>query len=259
VDRPVDGDNNGSSLPDIGAVESYYATISGKKFHDRDGDGLQDPGEEGLAGWTIFADLDGDGRLDSNELSAITNATGDYTIKGLIPRAYTVSEVAQPGWERTHVDTSFVQALQDDNQGGTVDSLDGARAMAITANDRFLFVAGADEAKIARFERNLATGQLTYLGATTAAQTVTPGGANILLGVEQLVIGTVAGVTQLYALSPHGALSVFTVDVNTGAVTFAQVVLETSATLSTVSQSHAVHRRHRPGHQPRRHAPLCVE
>jgi len=37
------------------------ATIEGVKWHDLDGDGVKDPDEPGLAGWTIFVDRNGSG------------------------------------------------------------------------------------------------------------------------------------------------------------------------------------------------------
>ena len=40
-------------------------SVSGRKWHDRDGDGVIDAGEVGLAGWVIYRDLDNDGELDT--------------------------------------------------------------------------------------------------------------------------------------------------------------------------------------------------
>ncbi len=227
--RPADGDHNGSAVADIGAVEHYYATISGKKFNDRNGNGVEDLGEEGLPGWTIYLDADADGRLDANERRTVTDALGHYEFNSLVPGTHIVAEVLQPGWERTHVDSALVQSLLDDNAAGTADGLDGARAMAATADGRFVFVAGASEAEIGRFERNSTTGALAYLGATTTAQTVpAAGGVNVLFGVVQLAVSKlpVGGVTYLYALSSDGAIVVYSVNTSTGALTFSQVFRE---------------------------------
>ncbi len=72
-------------------------TICGRKFDDLDGDGIQDPGEPGLAGWTI--------RLlnPSNVLvgTTVTDAQGDYCFTNLACGSFTVSEVQQPGWVAT--------------------------------------------------------------------------------------------------------------------------------------------------------------
>ncbi len=71
--------------------------VCGRKFSDLDGDGVQDPGEPGLSGWTIrLLDL-------ANVLvaTATTNAQGDYCFTNLACGTYTVSEVQQPGWVTT--------------------------------------------------------------------------------------------------------------------------------------------------------------
>lgn len=220
--RPADGDHNGSAIIDIGAVESFFASISGKKFHDRNGNGIQDDGEDNLPGWTIYLDLDQDGRLDPQEPFDVTDANGGYEFIGLTPGTYTVAEVLQAGWRRTHVGTSYFQEFRDDDVGGGVDGLNGARTIAATADDRFVYVAGAEEAKIARFERNATTGQLTYLGTTSSVLTV--GGHNVLSSVEQLAVGTTVSGSHLYALTPLGAIVVFSVNTTTGELTFSEVL-----------------------------------
>ena len=57
-------------------------TVSGTVFNDRNGNQRRDKGEAGLAGRTVFLDLDGDGALDEDELVAVTAADGLYRITG---------------------------------------------------------------------------------------------------------------------------------------------------------------------------------
>ena len=76
--------------------------IRGIKWFDADRDGTQDPGETGLAGWTIYADLDGDGRRDDGEPFDLTDASGDYALTGLMPGTYTVAEELPAYWEQTY-------------------------------------------------------------------------------------------------------------------------------------------------------------
>ncbi len=76
------------------------ATKSGMKFEDMDADGVKDPEDTGLAGWTIYVDYDNDGVLDAGEPSAVTAADGTYTISGIVPGTWRVKEVAQAGGHR---------------------------------------------------------------------------------------------------------------------------------------------------------------
>jgi len=73
----------------------YDSKKGGMKFEDLNADGVKDPGEPGLSGWTIFVDYDGDGDLDADEPSAVTDADGFYTIDGIVPGTYMVYEVMQ--------------------------------------------------------------------------------------------------------------------------------------------------------------------
>jgi hypothetical protein len=86
--------------------------VSGYKFNDRNADGEWDKNgmdncwnnsddEAGLAGWTIFVDYDGDGVKDANEPSAVTDASGYYSIAGVAAGTWDVVEVMQSGWVRT--------------------------------------------------------------------------------------------------------------------------------------------------------------
>ncbi|MEN9205838.1 MAG: trypsin-like serine protease [Thermostichales cyanobacterium SZTDM-1c_bins_54] len=52
---------------------------------------------EGVAGWQVFVDSNGDGRLTTGEQVAITDAQGRFELGGL--GATVVSLVLQPGWE----------------------------------------------------------------------------------------------------------------------------------------------------------------
>jgi subtilisin-like proprotein convertase family protein len=76
-------------------------SIEGRKWNDLNANGIQDSGEAGLAGWTIYLDADGNGQLDSGELSTVTDIDGNYAFTGLPAGDYTVAEVLPTGWEQT--------------------------------------------------------------------------------------------------------------------------------------------------------------
>jgi hypothetical protein len=89
-----------------------FAELCVTKFSDPDGDGVRDPGEPGLSGWTINA-------VDSNQnvLPIVTGAQGTTCTGVPAPRAYIISEVPQAGWTQTFPPppgtyNSFLECMQ---------------------------------------------------------------------------------------------------------------------------------------------------
>jgi serine-aspartate repeat-containing protein C/D/E len=56
------------------------STITGTVFNDLNGNGVRDSGEPGLANQRVYVDLNFDGRFQPNEPSALSNASGVYTL-----------------------------------------------------------------------------------------------------------------------------------------------------------------------------------
>lgn len=88
------------------ATDSFFGlykdgTITGTKWEDANSNGIREEGEQGLEGWTIFLDLNGNGALNEGEPTAITDADGVYAFSGVTPGTYRVAEVAQAGWLRS--------------------------------------------------------------------------------------------------------------------------------------------------------------
>jgi ice-binding like protein/SdrD B-like protein/uncharacterized protein DUF4214 len=79
---------------------SVTGSISGTKFNDLNGNGLQDAGEPGLAGVTVFLD-DGNGVLDAGEETRLTDIDGNYTFAGLAADTYIVRQVTPAGMANT--------------------------------------------------------------------------------------------------------------------------------------------------------------
>jgi uncharacterized protein (DUF2141 family) len=67
-----------------------YGSISGTVFNDTNGSGSRDTGEVGLSGWTVFIDLDNDGRLDKNERRVSSDTQGNWSFTNLTAGSYTV-------------------------------------------------------------------------------------------------------------------------------------------------------------------------
>ncbi|MFP6752830.1 MAG: SdrD B-like domain-containing protein, partial [Pirellulaceae bacterium] len=72
------------------------ASISGIKYNDEDGDGVQDPGEGPLAGITI--EMSGTETLQGTSVSGsvVTNSQGEYSFNCLEAGKYYISEIVPP-------------------------------------------------------------------------------------------------------------------------------------------------------------------
>ncbi|MDB5318651.1 MAG: Cna B-type [Phycisphaerales bacterium] len=75
--------------------------ISGIKFLDANGDGIRQTGEAGIGGVTLFLDANANNRLDSGELTTLTDAGGGYAFTNVPLGTFNVREVVPAGWLRT--------------------------------------------------------------------------------------------------------------------------------------------------------------
>ena len=74
-------------------------TVSGHKWYDRNGDGVRQNYEPGLAEWLIYVDYNNNGEWDANfEPSDVTDGEGFYSIQNVWGGTWTVREVLQQGW-----------------------------------------------------------------------------------------------------------------------------------------------------------------
>ena len=110
---------SGVRVDDVNFGNQRRGEIHGRKWHDLNGNSEPDDGEY-LAGWTIYLDLNGNGRLDAGEPSAVTDDEGRYSFTNLEDGTYTVGEVLQSGWEQTYPSTD--QPSKDLFQFQDVDS-----------------------------------------------------------------------------------------------------------------------------------------
>jgi hypothetical protein len=92
----VDDLDAGETSENNDFFNALAGSITGHKYNDLDGDGNLDPGEPGLAGWTITLFKDG-----VEVATAITGPDGWYSFAGLLPGNYTTVETLQDGWEQT--------------------------------------------------------------------------------------------------------------------------------------------------------------
>ncbi len=80
---------------------SFGATIQGNIYNDLNHNGARNTGESGLAGWTVYVDVNNNGVLDPSEPSAVSDANGNYTITDVLPGPVTLREVVQSGFVRS--------------------------------------------------------------------------------------------------------------------------------------------------------------
>lgn len=80
---------------------SPAASISGTVYNDQNHNGAKDPGETPLANWQVYVDLQNDGLFDYGDPSAVTDASGHYTITGVPAGTYPVRQIVQDGYTQT--------------------------------------------------------------------------------------------------------------------------------------------------------------
>jgi uncharacterized protein (DUF2141 family) len=80
---------------------SAVGTVAGTVWQDVNGNGTRDPEDVGIPGWTVFIDFNTDRIFQPSEPSAITDASGAYTITDLTPGQYKVREITPTGWDPT--------------------------------------------------------------------------------------------------------------------------------------------------------------
>jgi hypothetical protein len=74
------------------------ATVTGTVFADKNGNNKPDGGE-GLSGWTVWIDINGNGVLDSADRKVVTNSSGSFTITGLPPGMFKVYVTQKTGYK----------------------------------------------------------------------------------------------------------------------------------------------------------------
>jgi len=112
ADRLLISENTASSYIASGQAIQFTAppfgsTISGKVFDDLNGSGVQNAGDPGMAGVTVYLDLNRDGHLDPGDPSTVTDSNGNYSFTNLTTGSYLVEEVTPQGFSRTLPSGSF--------------------------------------------------------------------------------------------------------------------------------------------------------
>jgi uncharacterized protein (DUF2141 family) len=96
-----ESNNTGVITGSLLTVAAGAGSIAGTVFEDVNGNGTQDSGELGLAGWTVYLDQNRNGRFDTGEPSTASTSAGSYAFNNLSPGTYTVAQILQSGWRQT--------------------------------------------------------------------------------------------------------------------------------------------------------------
>ena len=108
--QAIDGAGNTVERTLTIQVSNAMESVSGVNWLDTDGDGARDPGEPGLSGWVVYADLNKNGVLDSSEPQTTTlsdapgtavDETGSYSLP-LAPGNYTIARAPATGFLPTY-------------------------------------------------------------------------------------------------------------------------------------------------------------
>jgi len=77
------------------------ASVSGQVYNDQNRDGIQDTGEDGISGITVYLDANTNGALDAGELSDTTDNSGNYAFVNIDVGTYEINQVLQANWLQT--------------------------------------------------------------------------------------------------------------------------------------------------------------
>nr|WP_161501352.1 beta-propeller fold lactonase family protein [Rhodopirellula sp. SM50] len=222
-------DNGGILSESLAVLKS--GSISGRMVLDADEDGYADLGEVGIAGATVFVDLDADGTLDPGEPFSISmgddpattgeDEAGTYLVQGVADGEHTVVVLPPPGFELTNPatraapigSTYFVRAIKDGTSGANY--LDEAAGVTTSPDGNFLYVASYNDDSVTVFSRNAATGQLTVVQQVVD----NVGGVSGLWGAQSIAI-TQDGENLYVASALDDALVMFDRDPLTGQLSF---------------------------------------
>jgi subtilisin family serine protease len=95
--------------PPVAPSGEGNGTLFGLVFSDKNGDGVQQSNEPGLANRTVFLDTNSNGILDAGETSALTTATGAYQFGEVPPGDVRIDIVINEPFKLTSPSQGFIE------------------------------------------------------------------------------------------------------------------------------------------------------
>jgi uncharacterized protein (DUF2141 family) len=83
--------------------------LSGNVFSDLNSSGVRDLNEPGLSNWTVYLDLNNNGKLDPGENTKVTDSYGNFSFVSLKAGTYYVRVVPQSGYSLTAPSGGFIK------------------------------------------------------------------------------------------------------------------------------------------------------
>lgn len=100
---PDDGSGGGTDdPPPPPPPPTGGSSISGRVWHDADGDGRVDVGDVGLTGIRVYVDANNNGAFDAAEQSTLTGTNGQYSFTGLATGSYRIRQTPGPGFRQIY-------------------------------------------------------------------------------------------------------------------------------------------------------------
>ena len=96
----VKGKDATTFVDDVTLTSDATGGASGTVFNDTNGNGKQDGGDAGLAGWIVYVDSNKNGQFDPGEISTKTDSAGDFNL-ALKSGTYTISVEIRQGYYET--------------------------------------------------------------------------------------------------------------------------------------------------------------
>ena len=82
-DVSAKANSDGGTTPVDPPASTMTGSVAGNVFGDQNSNGVQDAGEDGLAGIVVYVDMNNNGRISLTGPVGVTNANGDYVITGV--------------------------------------------------------------------------------------------------------------------------------------------------------------------------------
>lgn len=142
--------------------------VLGRVWNDVNSNRTVDATEGSLANWTVFADVNGNGQLDSLEPTAISGDQGTYHLERVPVGRTKILPLLTNGWKATTPAplADFINHVETISTGvaGQSPHLDGVRGLAMSPDGRHIYAVSNNDDALVTLRRDTFTGRMTFGG-----------------------------------------------------------------------------------------------